>query len=91
DNEAGQPDYINMTGDILSSIENNEEIKNAITNVLNAGGNVYYGDHDGDDKNSAVTDKTPHVFYHVVYNDKTKEYENKEIDLPLSMLTKVIK
>jgi len=90
DNEAGQPDYINMTEDILSSIENNEEIKNAITNVLNAGGNVYYGDHDGDDKNSAVTDKSPHVFYHVVYNDKTKEYENKEIDLPLSMLTKVI-
>lgn len=90
DNEAGQPDYINMTGDILSSIENNEKIKNAITNVLNAGGNVYYGDHDGDDKNSAVTDKSPHVFYQVVYNDTTKEYENKEIDLPLSMLTKVI-
>ncbi|WP_158211273.1 hypothetical protein [Myroides phaeus] len=90
DNEAGQPDYINMTGDILSSIENNEDIKNAITNVLNAGGNVYYGDHDGDDKNSAVTDKSPHVFYQVVYNDTTKKYENKEIDLPLSMLTKVI-
>ncbi|SDH58474.1 hypothetical protein [Myroides phaeus] len=90
DNEAGQPDYINMTGDILLSIENNEKIKNAITNVLNAGGNVYYGDHDGDEKDTAVTDKTPHVFYHVVYNDKTNKYENKEIDLPLSMLTKVI-
>ncbi len=90
DNEAGQPDYINMTGDILSSIENNEDIKKAITNVLNAGGNVYFGDHDGDDKDTAVTDKTPHVFYHVVYNDVTKKNENKEIELPLSMLTNLI-
>ncbi|MEK6452270.1 MULTISPECIES: hypothetical protein [unclassified Myroides] len=91
DNEAGQPDYINMTGDILSSIENNEKIKNAITNVLNAGGNVYFGDHDGDEKDTAVTDKTPHVFYQVVFNDKTNKYENKEIELPLSMLTNLIK
>lgn len=40
--------YINVTADILESITNNVNIQNAITNILNAGGNVYYGDHDTD-------------------------------------------
>lgn len=39
---------INVNTDIISLIENNTEIQNAITNILNTGGNVYYGDHDAD-------------------------------------------
>lgn len=61
-NEA-QPDttgtpqqVINLNADLKTLIEGNTEIKNAISNVLNAGGNVYYGDHD----NSPTT---PDVFY----------------------------
>ena len=80
--EGDQKDYINMTEDILNSINNNEEIKNAITNVLNLGGNVYFGDHDNDDN-------TPAVFYQVITKlDGTKE--NKEIELPASFLVNLI-
>ena len=80
--EGGNVDYINMTEDILNSINNNEEIKNAITNVLNLGGNVYFGDHDNDDN-------TPAVFYQVITKlDGTKE--NKEIELPASFLVNLI-
>ncbi|EKB07347.1 hypothetical protein HMPREF9716_01797, partial [Myroides odoratus CIP 103059] len=80
--EGDQKDYINMTEDILNSINNNEEIKNAITNVLNQGGNVYFGDHDNDDN-------TPAVFYQVITKlDGTKE--NKEIELPASFLVNLI-
>ncbi|MBB1140230.1 hypothetical protein [Myroides sp. WP-1] len=86
--EGDQKDYINMTEDILNSINNNEEIKNAITNVLNQGGNVYFGDHDGDDSNGNTA--TPHVFYQVITNpDGTKT--NKEIELPASFLVNLIK
>ncbi|MGG5505615.1 MULTISPECIES: hypothetical protein [unclassified Myroides] len=81
--EGDQKDYINMTEDILNSINNNEEIKNAITNVLNQGGNVYFGDHDGDDA-------TPHVFYQVI-TDSTGTKTNKEIELPASFLVNLIK
>ncbi len=85
--EGNQKDYINMTEDILNSINNNEEIKNAITNVLNLGGNVYFGDHDGDDDKG--NDATPHVFYQVITHlDGTKE--NKEIELPASFLVNLI-
>lgn len=35
-------DFINVTADMISSITNNEEVKNAIKNVLNQGGNVYF-------------------------------------------------
>ncbi|MGG5598771.1 hypothetical protein ACPDHJ_03080 [Myroides sp. C8-3] len=86
--EGDQKDYINMTEDILNSINNNEEIKNAITNVLNQGGNVYFGDHDGDDNKGNAA--TPHVFYQVITNpDGTKT--NKEIELPASFLVNLIK
>ncbi|MBB1149044.1 hypothetical protein H4K35_02690 [Myroides sp. NP-2] len=85
--EGNQKDYINMTEDILNSINNNEEIKNAITNVLNLGGNVYFGDHDGDDNKGNAA--TPHVFYQVITHlDGTKE--NKEIELPASFLVNLI-
>ena len=80
--EGDQKDYINMTEDILNSINNNEEIKNAITNVLNQGGNVYFGDHDNDID-------TPSVFYQVItHTNGTKE--NKEIELPASFLVNLI-
>jgi len=34
---------IALTADVLNSITNNETIQNAITNIMNEGGNVYYG------------------------------------------------
>src|SRR5690606_20518699 len=57
--------YINVTANMLWSITNNTDVQNAITNILNAGGNVYYGDHD-DDAN------TPDVLYTIdTHGDKT--------------------
>ncbi|WP_410878045.1 hypothetical protein [Myroides sp. DW712] len=80
--EGENKDYINMTEDILNAINNNDEIKNAITNVLNLGGNVYFGDHDNDVN-------TPEIFYKVItHQDGTKE--NKEIELPESFLVNLI-
>lgn len=53
-NEA-QPDtngtpqqVIDLNADLKTIIEGNTEIKNAISNVLNQGGNVYYGDVNGE-------------------------------------------
>jgi|GEM_PF-934551 len=40
--EDGTKNYINVTADILYSITNNQNVRNAITNILNAGGSVYY-------------------------------------------------
>lgn len=40
--EDGTQNYINVTEDILYSVTNNQAIRNAITNILNAGGNVYF-------------------------------------------------
>lgn len=40
--EDGTNNYINVTEDILYSVTNNQAIRNAITNILNAGGNVYF-------------------------------------------------
>ncbi|GGW36385.1 hypothetical protein [Arenibacter certesii] len=42
--EGGNINYLNLTEDMLHSIENNVSIKNAITDILNAGGNVLFGD-----------------------------------------------
>lgn len=55
---------ITITADIISSITNNTDVQNAITNMLNASGNVYYGDHDG-------VSNTADVFYTIVNNVKT--------------------
>lgn len=63
--ENSVKNYINVTADMIWSITNNIDVQNAITNILNAGGNVYYGDHD-DDAN------TPDVLYTIDTNgDKT--------------------
>lgn len=40
--ETGNKNYIDVTADILYSINNNEEVKKAITKFLSSGGNVYY-------------------------------------------------
>jgi len=41
-NSENSKDYINVTADVLSSITNNEQVKNAITQLINQGGNVYF-------------------------------------------------
>lgn len=41
-NEDSQTTTISLTSDIKTLIDGNTDIKNAIQNVLNAGGNVYY-------------------------------------------------
>ncbi|SEH62066.1 hypothetical protein SAMN02927937_00531 [Paenimyroides aquimaris] len=55
---------IDLTTDIQNLIEGNTDIQNAITNILNEGGNVYYGDHDDDAG-------TPNIFYTIVNGTKT--------------------
>lgn len=40
--EDNRVDYLNLTADVTNIIENNENIKNEITNILNKGGNVYF-------------------------------------------------
>ncbi|ALU27602.1 MULTISPECIES: hypothetical protein [Myroides] len=81
-NEDKGEQFINMTADIISSINNNEEVKNALTNVLNLGGNVYFGDHDND----ATTDD---VFYTMVVN-ADGSVSKDEIKIPASVIKKVI-
>lgn len=76
-NEDKGEQFINMTADIISSIKNNEEVKNEITNVLNQGGNVYFGDHD----DNAATDE---VFYKIVGGARVK------IELPVSFMLEII-
>lgn len=76
-NEDKGEQFINMTADIISSIKNNEEVKNEITNVLNQGGNVYFGDHD----DNAATDE---VFYKIVGGTRVK------IELPVSFMLDII-
>ncbi len=44
----GTPDVLNVTEDVLYSITNNEDVIEAITNILKKGGNVFFGDHDAD-------------------------------------------
>ncbi|MHC5353072.1 hypothetical protein ACYSNX_02615 [Myroides sp. LJL115] len=77
-NEAGTSEYIDMTSDIISLIENNEEVKNTITNFLSKGGNVYYGDHDNNPT-------SPDVFYTI-----TETGEKVEIILSDSFILNLI-
>lgn len=57
--ENSVKNYINVTADMIWSITNNTDVQNAITNILNAGGNVYFGDHDNDSS-------TPDVLYTII-------------------------
>ena len=63
-NEAGTTSEIALTTDVLNSITNNTDIHNQIQNIINAGGNVYYGNHDN---NTSTAD----VFYTIVNGVKT--------------------
>ncbi|MEK6512682.1 hypothetical protein AABL83_13035, partial [Myroides odoratimimus] len=76
-NEDKGEQFINMTADIISSINNNEEVKNALTNILNQGGNVYFGDVKGKE-----------VFYTMkIVNGKE---EKTPIELPASFILDII-
>ncbi|MCC9044529.1 hypothetical protein LNQ81_17815 [Myroides sp. M-43] len=76
-NEDKKEQFINMTADIISSINNNEEVKNALTNILNQGGNVYFGDVKGKE-----------VFYTMkIVNGKE---EKTPIELPASFILDII-
>ncbi len=63
------PYYIDMTSDVYNTIKNNENIKNEINNIITnfnkEGGNVYYGDHDGQVE-------TPDVLY-TIQPDNSKK------------------
>src|SRR5690554_3471603 len=48
DIEGAPQATIDMNADVLNLINNNTVIRQAITDVLNLGGNVYFGDHDED-------------------------------------------
>ncbi|WP_166666166.1 hypothetical protein, partial [Myroides indicus] len=58
--ERGEQNYIDVTADILYSLTNNEDIYNQVKNIINQGGNVYYGDVNG-----------TNVFYTMVGDVKT--------------------
>src|SRR5690606_19600153 len=45
--QGATPTVIEITADMVTSITNNTDVQNAISNVLNQGGNVYYGDVNG--------------------------------------------
>lgn len=59
------PYYIDMTSDVFNTIKNNKEVRDEIFNAVNnfsaEGGNVYFGDHDGDKE-------TPNALYTVDKN-----------------------
>ena len=80
--EGGQKDYLNISEDVLYALTNHDEIKNQVQNILNNGGNVYFGDHDKD----ATTDE---AFYKIV-KDSTGKDQNEKIELPASFLLEII-
>ncbi|MDR0230207.1 MAG: hypothetical protein LBI72_14275 [Flavobacteriaceae bacterium] len=71
DDANGKPivHYIDVTNDVYTTINNNEDIKKIINETvktyLNKGGNVYFGDHDG---NAATKD----VLYFIDDKDNKK-------------------
>ncbi|SDH53529.1 hypothetical protein [Myroides phaeus] len=68
------PYYINMTADIVTSIQNNEELKNEIFNTINNfitdGSNVYYG--------PINTGDTENVLYYIDSNGDKKVIDISE-------------
>ncbi|MGG5510953.1 hypothetical protein ACPDHN_13465 [Myroides odoratimimus] len=80
-NEDKGEQFINMTADIISSINNNEEVKNALINVLNSGGNVYFG---------KIKDTDTDLVFYTMKIVNGKE-EKTPIELPASFLLEIIK
>lgn len=70
-NEKDVAEYINITQDVLTSIENNVAVQTAISNILNTGGTVFYGKLNDSD--------TENVLYQYVGNVKTKIELNYDI------------
>ncbi|EKB05339.1 hypothetical protein HMPREF9711_01301 [Myroides odoratimimus CCUG 3837] len=79
-NEDKGEQFINMTADIISSINNNEEVKNALTNVLNSGGNVYFG---------KIKDTDTDLVFYTMKIVNGKE-EKTPIELPASFILDII-
>ena len=63
--EGDVKNYMDITADVLYSVENNEEIRNEIENIINAGGNVYYT---GEDTTVNGTDIPAESLYSVDEN-----------------------
>ena len=80
-NEDKGEQFINMTADIISSINNNEEVKNALTNVLNSGGNVYFG---------KIKDTDTDLVFYTMKIVNGKEVKTP-IELPASFLLEIIR
>lgn len=91
-NETPEAKEIEITADVLNSITNNETIQNAITNIMNAGGNVYYGKINDTDTEEVfytidpVTKvKTPIDLSNVVVNTITN-LDNKQTNIVKNQL-----
>lgn len=72
------PYYLDITGDVKNIVNNNEEVRKVFEDLVNKylteGGNVFYGDHDDNQK-------TDDVLYTYVENKTTGKKEKKVINL----------
>jgi hypothetical protein len=72
------PYYLDITGDVKNVVNNNEEVRKIFEDIVNKflteGGNVFFGDHDDDQK-------TDDVLYAYVENRETGKKEKKVINL----------
>lgn len=72
------PYYLDITGDVRNVVTNNEDVRNVFEDIVNKflieGGNVFFGDHDNDQK-------TEDLLYAYVINKDTGKRERKVIDL----------
>ncbi|WP_121965265.1 hypothetical protein [Myroides sp. N17-2] len=77
--EKGKYDYLNITEEVKTAITH-EDVKNELKKYLTEGGNVYFGDHDGDAK-------TPDLLYKVVEDPKgSGVFKNIPIDISASII-----
>ncbi|WP_413513996.1 hypothetical protein [Myroides odoratus] len=76
--EDNRIDYLNLSADVTNIIENNESIKQEITNILNQGGNVYF--------TQVAIDNIP---ANSVYFVDTETNEKKQIDLTPSIINSI--
>lgn len=76
--EDNRIDYLNLSADVTNIIENNESIKQEITNILNQGGNVYF--------TQVAIDNIP---ANSVYFVDPETNEKKQIDLTPSIINSI--
>ncbi|WP_353162137.1 hypothetical protein [Myroides odoratus] len=77
--EDNRIDYLNLTADVTNIIENNEHIKNEITNILNQGGNVYF-----------TKDAIGNIPANSVYYVDSETNEKTVIDLTETVINSII-